>query len=167
MQKISFSPQNSGLKAPLMIIAMMTIVMIVVTTLSLPECPDFNLILSNLDCSSHQNCRHANLFSDPGSQVSHLWGHSIQRKKLNCHVASRNEKLDIVKVQHLSLVSYINLFEQGRPTTLGDLLNHLGNSFNPYLITSTSVPDRWIIPTEPLSASPPFEPQEPLLLPSC
>ena len=49
---------------------------------------------------------------------------------------------DIVKVQHLSLVSYINLFEQCRPTTLVDLLNHLENSFNPYLITSTLVPDR-------------------------
>ena len=118
-----------------MIIAMMTIVMIVVTTLSLPECPDFNLILSNLDCSSHQNCRHANLFSDPESQVSHL--HCIQKNKLNCHVTSKKENLDIFKILHLSLVSYINLFEQGRPTTLGDLLNHLGNSFNPYLITST------------------------------
>ena len=91
-----------------------------------------------------------------------LWGHSIQKNKLNCQVTSKTENLDI---QHLSLVSYINLFEQGAPTTLVDLLNHLDNSFNPYLITSTLVPDRWIIPTEPLSASPPFEPQEPLLLP--
>ena len=92
-------------------------------------------MLSNLDCSSHQNCRHANLFSDPESQVSHL--HCIQKNKLNCHVTSKKENLDIFKILHLSLVSYINLFEQGRPTTLGDLLNHLENSFNLYLITST------------------------------
>ena len=49
--------------------------------LFLPECPDFN---ANLDCSSHQNCRHANLLSDPGSQVSYaLIDEGIASKRIN------------------------------------------------------------------------------------
>ena len=29
------------------------------------------------------------------SQVSHLWGHSIQKNKLNCHVTSKKENLEL------------------------------------------------------------------------
>ena len=108
---------------------MMTFVMIVMTTLSLPECPDFNAILYYLKISTVPLTKTVGmpisfLTQDPKSATYE----GIASKRINSTaMLLQRMKIskDIVKVQHLSLVSYIILFEQCRPTTLVDLLNHL------------------------------------------